>query len=486
MTSVRKAIFITLGQRYTAFLIQFLTSLILARLLSPTETGVFSLAAAVVAIGHMLRDFGVGEYIIQEKNLTLDKIRAAYALTITMSWTIALCLVLLAKPLAGAYEEPGVAKVLYILAINFMLLPIGSTAFAVLSKNLEFGKIFVVQLAANLIGATTTITCAFNGMSYLSPALGSIAGILTTVIGLIIVSPQNTLILPSFTRMRMVAKFGGILTAGRLIDQSSNRAPDFIVSAFLGFHDAGLLSKASSLLSAFSDFIGSAVLSVAAPALARSGKAANELKHDYYLAIPLLGLMQWLFFGFVMLFSDEIIRVLFGSQWLEAIPIMQIGAISGLVWVPFMLYSPILTALGEAKKQLFIQLIGAPALLAATLVGALFSLKVVVALSLLSLFVRLWAVHRILQKTINFSLVEVGIALKITAVICSLSLLAGLIVKLLAIQVLDFGPLVTLILAGITTIACALPLIRFGKHPAWSEIKIIQDKLKTMVSPRSV
>lgn len=484
MNSVRKAVFITLGQRYTAFVIQFVTSLVLARLLTPEETGIFSLAAAAVAIGHMLRDFGVGEYIIQEKELTLDKIRAAYAMTLSMSWAIALCLVLLASPLARAYDEPGVANVLYLLAINFVLLPIGSTAFAVLSKHLEFGKIFFIQLAANLVGAATTITAALNGMSYMSPALGSIVSILVTVIGLIIVSPQNTLIFPAFGHMRKVARFGGTLTAGRLIDQCANRAPDFIVSAMLGFHEAGLLSKATSLLSAFYDFVGSAVLSVAAPALARSGKPAHELKHDYYLAIPLLGLVQWLFFGSVIVFADEIIRVLFGPQWVEAIPVLRIGAISGLVWAPFMLYTPVLTALGEARKQLDVQLIGAPALIAFTMLGALFSLKWVVALSTLSLVARLWAVHRILRKTIDFSLREVCHVLKGTGAICALSLAAGLLVKLAATHLLHVPALVTLMLAGLTVIGTILPLIFYTHHPARAELAIIRDKLRTMIARR--
>jgi O-antigen/teichoic acid export membrane protein len=56
--SARRAVVYAFGQRYLAFVIQLTTSIILARLLTPEETGVFSLAAAAVAIGTILREFG--------------------------------------------------------------------------------------------------------------------------------------------------------------------------------------------------------------------------------------------------------------------------------------------------------------------------------------------------------------------------------------------------------------------------------------------
>ena len=70
MTTIRTAALLSMGQRYTAFLIGLVYAVVMARLMTPYETGIFSLAAGVIGIAHMLRDFSVGDYIVQEKALT--------------------------------------------------------------------------------------------------------------------------------------------------------------------------------------------------------------------------------------------------------------------------------------------------------------------------------------------------------------------------------------------------------------------------------
>jgi O-antigen/teichoic acid export membrane protein len=73
--SVRRSLALSFAQRYVATVITFIATLILARLLSPAQIGIFSLCAAFVAIASVVRDFGVSEYLIQERNLDTQKIR---------------------------------------------------------------------------------------------------------------------------------------------------------------------------------------------------------------------------------------------------------------------------------------------------------------------------------------------------------------------------------------------------------------------------
>ena len=130
--------FYSFGQRYLAFVIQLGTSIILARLLSLSETGVFSLAAAAVALGAILREFGTTDYVVSQKDLSEEKLRAAYSVTIGVAWAAAAALFLAAAPLARLYHEPGVATVMHVLCLNFALVPLGSTAVALLTKELRF------------------------------------------------------------------------------------------------------------------------------------------------------------------------------------------------------------------------------------------------------------------------------------------------------------------------------------------------------------
>ncbi|MBK7517923.1 MAG: oligosaccharide flippase family protein [Betaproteobacteria bacterium] len=109
---IRRALLFSLGQRYLAFALQLGTSMAMARLLTPTEAGIYSLAAVAVTVGHVIRDFGVGDYLVKEREITPEKVRAAFTVTTLFAWATALVFLGLAPVLAAAYGEPGVATVL--------------------------------------------------------------------------------------------------------------------------------------------------------------------------------------------------------------------------------------------------------------------------------------------------------------------------------------------------------------------------------------
>ncbi|MBL8484930.1 MAG: oligosaccharide flippase family protein, partial [Rhodocyclaceae bacterium] len=89
MSSVRKSILYSLSQNYLMLVLQLVTSMVLARILRPAEVGIFSVAAALSGLATVVRDFGVAEYLIQEVNLTSDKLRAALTVNIIVSWMMA-------------------------------------------------------------------------------------------------------------------------------------------------------------------------------------------------------------------------------------------------------------------------------------------------------------------------------------------------------------------------------------------------------------
>ena len=142
MNSVRKSLLTSFAEKYTVAAIEVPTSLVIARLLTPEEIGVFSVAAVLVSLAHMLRDFGVGQYIIQEKELTPDRFRTAFGFTLLFAWAIAGLLILISLPVAMYYHEPGIRDVIIVLALNFFLLPFSSVVLASLRREMNFTAIY--------------------------------------------------------------------------------------------------------------------------------------------------------------------------------------------------------------------------------------------------------------------------------------------------------------------------------------------------------
>lgn len=471
MSSIRKATLLSLGQRYVAFLIQLGSSIVLARLLSPSETGLYALATAVVALAQLLRDFGIGEYVVQEKNISRAQLRSVLGASFLLAWTIALALLSCAGLLAEFYGEPGVRTVLQLLAVNFLLLPIGTTTFAMLTKEMAFKEIFVVQTVSAAASAGLSILLAWRGHSYMSLAWASVFGTLCTVALLAVLRPGLTFMLPSFSGLRAIGRFGGTVTLGRLFDQLCRRAPDILVAQHLGFHAVGINSKAGSLLDAFHDFFVSGISRVATPAFARDRHEDGDAGQAYLKSMRTLVIFPMVFFMLVGLLSEPIIRLLFGEAWLQAVPLLRIGAIAGLLGAPYFLAPPLLTAHGRVTDLLHIQTVGGVVLLLLIYLGSTQSLVALALAGTVGGCFKLALIHRALARCTGLSMRQLLGSCAPSAMLAGPA--GGL--AALALWLQDgsaSGAFESLCLAGVLAALVLLPGLWCSGHPLGDELRV--------------
>ena len=477
MASIRNAVAYSFAQRYIAFVIQLVLSMVMARLLSPEETGLYALAAAAVSIAGMLRDFGVSEYVIQERELTRDGLRSAVGLSMIISWTIAVILFLIAHPLANFYKDEGILKVIYVLVLNFVFLPIGTMTFALLSKEMAFKSIFWIQTVTTFFGALICVTLAYSGFSYMSMAWSSLFSICITILLLAILRPGDIFLLPKFTNIGKAAKFGGALTIGRMADQICRRAPDFFIGNFLGFHSVGIYSKAVTLLDAFQDFFASAVGRVALPAFAKEQLSYEQKQIRYLQSIRLISIFPILFFGFATLFAEPIVYFMFGTKWLEAVPLVQIASVGAILGSPYMLAWQILTANGQIRQLLGIQIIGALFYLPAVYVGSQYSLIVLTFVGTLFSMPKIFLIQRALASGLKLGFVDVFKNATPSF------LIGGAILLISAPSLLLFhnstsGAFLALLSGGVSVVIATVCFVVFFKHPLAPELGIVLKNLR--------
>ena len=123
MSGVRRALVFSFAERYALIIINLASNLLIARLLTPAEIGVYSVTLAVMSIAQTLRDFGVASYLIQEKELTDDHVRTALGVTLVIGVGLALVLAGAAPWVADFYREPRMRNLVWLASLNFLLLP---------------------------------------------------------------------------------------------------------------------------------------------------------------------------------------------------------------------------------------------------------------------------------------------------------------------------------------------------------------------------
>ena len=370
MSGTRTAMAWSMAERYLGLVIGLTASMILARLLTPTDVGLFSLCAAVLAVAATIREFGISEYIIQEKSLDNDKLRRAYAVAVLTAWPIGVVVLLLRHAVASHYDQPELAHIIQVLALNFFLLPLATPAYALLTRELRFRALLFVHTGSGLAGALTSITLAYLGHGAISLAWGAVATVAAQVVGVTIARPRSSFLLPSLNGIGPIFRFGSTLVSGRIIESTTNNAHEFIIAHYFGFAAVGLFSRAKGLVDIFHSSVTVAVARVATPDMAAALRNNQSLAATFARGTSIFTALSWSFCGYVALTAHELILLMFGSQWGGSAPLGTLLAMAMLPTPLFALCGSVLAASGLVRRRLVIALRWCPAHIAVVVVGA--------------------------------------------------------------------------------------------------------------------
>ncbi|TPG50563.1 lipopolysaccharide biosynthesis protein [Rhodanobacter glycinis] len=320
---IRKALTLSFAQTCISLVLSVATIIILSRLLKPAEIGVYSVAVGFVALVHMLRDFGVSEFVVQDLSLDNDVIRTAFTMNLIIAWCLA-AIVFASSGLIGLfYGDPGVARVTRAMSLVFVLLPFGTTHMALMKRSFRFDTILKIRLAETAVRGGTTIGLAYAGFSYMSMAWGSVAGMGALILGCEIWGWQYRVRGVSFAHWRRVMDFGWNRTIADLVMQMGTQSANIIVGKMFGMAAAGYYSRGYGVVNMFVTNVIGAVGNVAFPAYAREHRESNTAPQLFLKSVVYLTGISWPFFGFCTLMAFPIIRIAFGDQWDAAVPLMQ-------------------------------------------------------------------------------------------------------------------------------------------------------------------
>ncbi len=351
MTSVRRSLAITFLDRYAALAINIVSTIVLARLLTPAEIGVYSVAAVFVLLASILRDFGIADYLVQVKKVTPEALGAAFTLMVAVSWTLAGGIYLLAPWAAAYFSEPGVEAVLHILAINFLLTPFGAVFMALLKRAMRFEISLRIHLAQNITHAVTAIALAFLGFGYLSLAWAAVAGLVATVTASWWYRSRDLPLRPRFRGMRQVARFGGWASLGTIAGQGAESLPELAIGRAYGMAPVGYFSRANGLVQMFDYSIMNAAAPVVMPHFSRLRREGGDLAAHALHMTRLVTALAWPFYALLALFAAPVISLLFGDQWEAAVPLTQILCLFGALKVAAPYGSMVLKALNRPQDD---------------------------------------------------------------------------------------------------------------------------------------
>jgi O-antigen/teichoic acid export membrane protein len=386
MDRLHRSLFFSGLERYGSAFFFLASTAILSRLLKPEE---FGIAAAVVALTAVAtacsQEFGGANYLIQKPTLSEQDIRTAFTITFCMSALLGALFFALRDWVASFYSEEGLRTGIAVFAAGFLLMPFAATISALLRREMAFDVLAWCNLTAAFITAATSIGLVALGWSFLGLLIGSVVGQAATIALLIGARRDLRIFRPSFNGWRDVIGFGAYSSAVAIINVIYNSWPQLILGRILDFTAVGLYGRAAGSTQLFDRLFLGVLGPVIMPAIAAQTRVGADLKRLYLQAVELLTAAQWPFLTFMALMAEPIVRIWFGTGWLEVVPLVRMLCLASLALFAACLTYPVLVAVGRVRDTLISSLISLPPSLLVIFVASFFGVRAVAASALLTL-----------------------------------------------------------------------------------------------------
>jgi PST family polysaccharide transporter len=436
-----------IGWNYLAFgfakALNILTISILAHLLAPKHFGLVALATLTTDYLSVLSDLGLDSALVQRRQNVERSANIAFSLDVTAGVILTVVTYFIAPYAAVLFHEPEATSVIRWVGLTFILTAAGSANNALLQRELNFRKRIIPNLASTVVKAVISIGMAVAGFGVWSLVAGQLLGTATSSALLWIMTPWRPKLDWDTPIGKQLLRFGFPIMSNNALSVWEQNFDYFIIGILYNSSQLGVYTLAYRLPQTLVLSMLWLITSVLFPAFSSLQDQKAHLKKSFLSSLRYVQLFVTPLCLGMFVAADPLIRVLFGEQWVAAIPILR--ALSLYAWVISMGYH-----VGDVYKA-----IGRP--------------DILIKMSIPLFIVRL----ALLWIGAHYSLLGVGIAHLIAA---SIELVVRYFVAayLLQITLFDVIKELTALVCGAVLFIFALPAIYITSNsPAITQLIVV-------------
>ena len=347
----------------------FVMGIVVARILDPTDFGIFAVALTVYGIVVNLSELGVSAALIREPKDVDELAPTVFTIALGSSSLLGLAMFVTAPMLAEMLGSAAAAPTLRVLSLTVVLSGFTALPHALLVRRFQQEKRFFIDGASFLVANGLLIVLALNGSGAMALAWSRVLGLVVEAILLFIVVPDRYL--PGFKKKvaRQLLRFGLPLTGASIVGFLIGNSDYVIVGHSLGATSLGLYLLAYNIAGWPISVLTGIVGGVAMPTFARVQHDAKRLSHSAANALSLLASIAFPVSALLFALAEPLVICVYGSKWSGAVIALRALALFGALRVPIDLFNSVLTASGRTRALLSIQIGWLVALLPLLIVG---------------------------------------------------------------------------------------------------------------------
>ena len=316
------------GERISAQLISFIVSIVLARLLLPSEYGAVALIMVFITIANVFVTSGLSSALIQKKDANETDFSTVFYCTLAMSIILYAILFLTSKYIADFYKMPELNWYVRIFSIKILISAYNSIQHAYVSRNMLFKKFFFSTIIGTLISGIIGIGMAYAGFGPWAIIAQYLSNSLIDTIVLNFTIPWHPKFVFSKDSAKSLLGFGWRVLLTDLSGTIFDNLRSLLIGRFYTSSDLAYYNKGQQFPQLIGNNIDDSITSVLFPAMSNSSDNEKRIKEmtrrtmktSSYIIFPMMA-------GLIAI-AKPLITLLLSEKWNDSIIFMQILCVS--------------------------------------------------------------------------------------------------------------------------------------------------------------
>ena len=311
-------------ERFSVQGIQLVLSMVIARLLLPSDYGLVAMLSVFLNISQVFVDSGFSKALIQKQNRTNEDCSTVFYFNIAVSSSIYLLLFIYSPLIASFYNEPQLSQILRVSALNLII-----TSLSLFNiHSLDYKRYAKITLASVLISGTCGLAMAYNGFGVWSLVFQTMLNNTMICILLWASSKWCPSLVFSKQSFKELFGFGSKLLASSLLTSIYANLYTLFIGKVFSSKELGLYNRSMTIVNMPSSNISEIITRVTYPVECELQNEDDKLIEKFFGFIRMTCFIVFPLMIGVLVLAEPFIRVVLTAKWIEAVPIIQILCIA--------------------------------------------------------------------------------------------------------------------------------------------------------------
>jgi len=315
------------GASVARFLMNIVSTVILARLLDPEAYGLLAMVFVVTNFLVLFRDMNLSLATVQRAKITHAQVSTIFWVNVMVSAVIAAAIAALAPGIAWFYGEPRLTLLALVLALPIFMRGFIVQHKALLRRKMNFAALTGIDLTSAFFGYVVAIVMAWLGYGYWSLVGMQIGSTVFDLLLTLYVTRWWPGLPVRGSGVRSMVVFGSNLTGYSVIRFASRSLDNLLIGSYWGAASLGIYSKSRDLVGQVSGYAQSPFSAVGVPSLSRLTDEPEKYRRTFHRLSEKIALVAVGSAVLIGCTAPEVVAILLGEKWTAAAPILQVIAV---------------------------------------------------------------------------------------------------------------------------------------------------------------